>query len=384
MECPGSIRLCQGVKSSSSVYAEEGSAAHHLAERCLKKGEKAAQYEGRFIRRVGDDFSILKSGATGEDGDFEITEEMVQAVQTYLEVIASDVETNPHAKLEIEHRFDLSKFYPGMFGTNDACLSQPFGKLIVYDFKYGAGHAVEVGRNPQLLYYALGAYFDSDYDEIECVIVQPRARHKDGPTRRWTTYPRDLEEWARKQLLPAAEKTGAPDAPVIAGTWCKFCPAMASCPTLQAHAMEVVKSDFQTIPLPNPEHLTTDELVKVLQSEDLLKTWLKSVSSYAQGLLEQGQAVPGFKLVRKRANRRWKDGVDLDNRLFKYRDLGVYEKKLLSPAKMEKLVEEKGWELPVHEWIEKPEGGLVIAPESDRRAAVEAVSPAIEFCEDFV
>ena len=34
-KCPGSVRLCEGIKSVSSVYADEGTRAHELAASLL-------------------------------------------------------------------------------------------------------------------------------------------------------------------------------------------------------------------------------------------------------------------------------------------------------------------------------------------------------------
>ena len=34
--CPGSIRLSAGIPDTSSVFAEEGTAAHELCELCLR------------------------------------------------------------------------------------------------------------------------------------------------------------------------------------------------------------------------------------------------------------------------------------------------------------------------------------------------------------
>lgn len=374
MQCPGSIRLSQGIPQTSSVYAEEGSAAHYLAELCLRHKHDAREFLGNYLVPLKNSYQI-SLGETGE-GSFEITEEMCEAVQIYLDAIRADMAENPTATLSIEKKFNLDELFPGMFGTNDACLEEAFGLVRVYDFKYGAGKVVEVEDNPQLKYYALGAYYGLDFDSVELVIVQPRARHRDGPVRRYQLPIVDLRDWAQNVLLPAAKATQAPDAPAVAGDWCRFCVVMPQCPALRDHALEVAKSDLSTIPLPAPELLGMTDLVKVLQSEDLLSSWLNSVSAYARGLLEKGEKIPGYKLVRGKANRVWGDPKQVEQGMLKYAEW-IYEKKILSPAKMEKLVKQKGWTVPLDEWIEKPEGKLTIAPEADKRPAVE-VGPIVD------
>jgi Protein of unknown function (DUF2800) len=388
MECPGSIRLCRGIQSPSSVYAEEGSAAHYLAEQCLRRNDNAEKYlewfvgfnanEAGFLMEKDPTIRELDKGISS----FPVTEEMADAVQVYLDTIRKDQIDFPDAQIMIEKKFDLSALYPGMFGTNDCCLAEPFGKLIVYDFKYGRGHAVNVEDNPQLRYYALGAYQDEDFFDIEIVIVQPRARHKDGQVRRWTTNAAELRDWAGKVLISAAKATEDPAAPLKAGDHCKFCPALPSCPEIHRHAMEVAKSDFSTIALPPADQLSKDDLIKVLQSEEILKTWLNSVARYAQQLLINGESLPGYKLVQRKTNRRWIDPDVVNKAMYLYK--WAYEPaKILSVAQMEKAAKANKSIIDVTRWIEKPDGGLVIAPESDRRPAVE-VKPAFEVIEESI
>ena len=63
--------------------------------------------------------------------------------------------------------------------------------------------------------------------------------------------------------------------------------------------------------------------------------------------------------------------------LFKFRDK-IFERKLFSPAKMEKFVKENGIAVDIEKLTTKPEGGITIAPESDRRPAIE-MNPAADF-----
>src|SRR3546814_17567355 len=85
-----------------------------------------------------------------------VDEEMVEAVQVFLDTIRRDYK--PGDVLVVEQRFDLSSWYPGLFGKCDAVLYRPStGELRVYDLKYGRGVPVEVERNSQELYYGIGA-----------------------------------------------------------------------------------------------------------------------------------------------------------------------------------------------------------------------------------
>lgn len=382
MNCPGSVRLSRDIERTTSVYAEEGTAAHALAEWCLRRGEDAEKYRGNFLA-AGKDGYIVQLGAAGEG--FEITEEMVDAVREYLDTIRADMIDNPHSKLEIEKQFKLDEFYPGMWGTNDAMLVEPYGKLIIYDFKYGRGHVVNVEENPQLQYYALGGYLGSDCEEVELVIVQPRGRHKDGTVRRWNIGIDNLLEWAKGELIPAAEATEPRDAPCIVGPWCAdtFCPVQGACAAVLGFAKDVVQSDLSTVELPNPDTLSQNDLIRVLDSTGLLRSWLTGVEGYAQALLEKGESIPGYKLVRKRAYRRWADEQKTIDYLTAKagKKLMIYEQKLRSPAQMEKAIKTLKLPVIIEDLIETPEGGLTIAPESDKRPAVET-GPVTDMFDD--
>ena len=85
----------------------------------------------------------------------------------------------------------------------------------------------------------------------------------------------------------------------------------------------------------------------------------------------QGETIPGVKLVRGRANRRW-HSEEQAVAVIKSFGKDPFEQKLISPAAAEKLLGvDKGEISPL---IVKPEGSLQVAPESDKRTAVEISS----------
>lgn len=364
MKCPGSVALIeQAPPQESSPYAEEGTAAHELAEECLRNGENAADHIGTVYN------------------SYEVTEEMAEAVQIYLDAVRSDVKTLglTEEHLQVEKRFHLDDIDEDCFGTNDACIGEPFGKLIVHDYKHGQGKVVEVEENPQLMYYALGAMKGEDYEEIELVVTQPRAYHPDGPVRRWKTSPERLLSFAdelRKSVAATREK----DARIEAGDHCKFCPALAICPAVRGHAQELANIDFENFSmepvLPRPDTFRVEELGNVLNSIKLIRDWFTEVEKYAQHLALNGTEVPGHKLVAKRAHRKWIDENDVIDHLFdEYGDEIFVAPKLKSPAQMEKL---EGADKEIIAGLTMtPDNGLTLAHESDRRRAVEL--PANKF-----
>lgn len=432
MNCPGSIYLSEDMPNKSSVYAAEGTAAHALTELCLTtKGLEPWELIGQWIDDEGDLFKAGDS-AINEETTFEITAEMADAAQMFIdesnrhfeEGVAMDMATDcGYPIMEVEKPFDLSFVRPEMFGTNDNCVFVPTHKLSVLDLKYGAGYAVEVEDNTQLKYYGLGALremcWDADADDynwdimpetVELVIVQPRAPHKDGPIRRWSLPARELVEDFVEELRAAAaavdeaadtlrdmEDINGGDFPplndgnksVCAGSWCKFCPAKPKCPEIDNLARQTLGTDFDDLDDEDlddkakvergkriaKDQMDNGQLAQVLRMAPIIESWLKAVQGYALDELKAGREVPGHKLVRKKSNRRWEDKAAAAEQLeMLYDEDQIYKpRELVSFTVIEKLPGGKeiiaGFE--EDKIIDKPEGGIAIAEEDDPRPGID-------------
>ncbi len=332
--CPGSVNLSRGVPGKTSSYAKEGTAAHDVAERAL-------QLDIPAIRFLGEEIEV-------EGETFEVTEEMCLAVQDYLDRIWADIRHyNSRYEIFIEVRFDLSAIYPGMFGTCDCAVYFPdLDLLIVYDFKYGQGIAVEPDDNKQLKYYGLGALIklNKPVQHIELVIIQPRAYHHKGPIRRWMTNLQHLQDYVQ-ELIAAAKRTEDPNAPLHAGPHCTFCDGAGLCPEQANKALAVARSEFSdlrdsTLNLPDPQLLTPAELAYILDGADMLEDWLKAVRKKGHTFVELGTDVPTYRLVAKQGRRRWSG--DEQQTAMRLKAMGltdeqIWEFKLRSPAKVEKV-----------------------------------------------
>lgn len=406
MTCPGSIKLSEGMPNESSVYAQHGSAAHALCEFLLEnRNENGEDYLGHFINGEGDFFKPGDEAKT--DDAFEIDQEMVDSVNIYLEAVLDEYDENILVQdtfLYVEESFDLSFIRPNMFGTNDASVFVPREFLTVSDFKYGRGKVVEAENNEQGMYYALGALHKlcwneelGDYDpdilprEVVIQIIQPRAHHPDGPVRSWTVPVEKIIKDFAEELREAADRTTMPNAELRAGDHCFFCPAKAICPEIKEEAERALQTDFDDI----DEELTDEELEDMGKekaraiSEDaeaigeamrvipLMDAYIKAVEGYALNLAKGGEKVPGQKLVRKGTRRKWTDPEAAQKELAKHLKPDQYmdEPKLLSFTKIEKL---KGMKSVVADLVHAPEGGLTLAPISDKREEVE-IDPGKDF-----
>ncbi len=370
MKCAGAPRLEAMVpEGETSIHAIEGTAAHELAETCLRNPLKQPHdYIGTYIAVPGSEDAI------------EVTEEMADAVALFVDHVRA-VLTQPGAQYGFEERVSLEALNPPqpMFGTTDAWVWMPdSGTLIIEDFKYGKGVLVEVENNPQLLTYALGTVLKLRVrpQQIMLVVVQPRAEHEDGPIRTAEISWEELVAF-RQELMEAARAASAPDAPVgPVGDHCRFCRAKAICPAQRSTAVAVAQSEFDALPAkgpPPPEALTQDQLIEVLSKAHYVEDWLASVREYAKRELEQGRPIPGFKLVAKRATRRWIDESAAEAWLRKkYRVGDIFTKKMVSPAQAEKL-----GAVPA-ELIEAKSSGHNLAPESNPRPAITPGADAVD------
>jgi hypothetical protein len=261
-----------------------------------------------------------------------------------------------------------------MFGTNDAALYKvKTGKLIVYDYKHGAGYVVDVVRNPQLIYYGVGNVSSPDMatrplSEVELVIVQPRAAGE--PVRRWSTDVLELMSFAG-DLVKAAKATEDPNAPLAAGPWCKFCPAAGFCPALREQALAEAQEEFAD----SPEDLPADQLAAILQKAELIGVWIKAVRAEVFRRARDGEVIPGFKFVQKRGRRVWNNAEDAAGRLILLHGLApdeVYVPAVLkSPAQIEKLLP-KSDRQSIAGLIASASSGVTLVPETDKRPAVPA------------
>lgn len=374
LRCPGSVRMCKGAPRTSSVYADEGTAAHRLAEKCLQDDSMAESHLNERIEVA--------------HRTFPVTRDMAEAVQLYLDTVRGDYLIAKDATMLFEQKFKLDWLYPGLWGTNDCMIGEPFGTLRVYDYKHGAGVAVEVENNEQAMYYGLGALRDSTtegaYEDVELVIVQPRAPHPKGSVRRFRLTVDDLMKWGNEILVPGAKATENPDAPLNPGGHCRFCQALSVCPAQKKQAMEVAKEVFADTPSkpPAPEQLSLDEIRRVLDLAGLVEEWFNACRTHVRNLLETGAVTPetlGYKLVEGRKSREWVDEKSAEEFLLAMLDDEAYApKKLISPAQAEKIMKGAPAKKMLQEMIRFRPGPIQLAPLSDKREQIASALTAFE------
>jgi hypothetical protein len=412
--CPGSLTLNAGLADKESEAAAWGTAAHEVAERCLRTGNDATHYLGTIV--------------STKSHKIEVDDEVAECAQVYVDYVLTSAygtastdelqnvryirfphgdnpgkDYNTKVHLLVEQKFDLAAINPPFEagGTGDAVILKPSeGLLEIVDLKGGRGVVVEATGNKQLRTYALGAILANPgpWRTVKATIVQPRAPHPDGRIRSEEFHVADLIDWTT-DLLDAMKKAaeaqryfggGAnwPSLYLKAGTHCTFCKAAATCPALAGRALEEARTFFKPegglATPPEPTSLTMAQIVRVLDHADMLQNWLNAVRAYAQDQAEAGHDVTDgtstYVLTPKRAMRRWKDEDPvLDLGLATGREAADFyqEPKLMTPAMVEKLLGKKGYEA-IADLVDKSSSGFNLT-RADKTTRGAAVAPAKQF-----
>lgn len=359
MECPASVKLSEGIVEAPSPYAAEGTCAHELAEAALEDKDHDCK---KFI-------GVSFNGV-------QVSAEMADYTQIYVDYVLEEAK---EGDLLIEEQFDLEHIYPGMFGTNDACVIK-HDSISVIDLKYGKGSIVDAEENPQLMYYALGAVPDlSDIASVKLVIVQPRV---DEPIKEHVISASRLEKFA-KELKAKAKRVFSEDPEIKTGDHCKFCKAKAICPKMRSEVMETVGTAFDTTPveefnLPDVSALSMDQITKILERKVQVTKWLDSIYAHAMDLASKGEKIPGYKLVKRRTQRKITDEFSVMEQFEETHGDAIYApKKLKSVAQLEKVVGKKELE----EFVTKPDKGEELVHATDKRDEVNVKTIEDHFSE---
>ncbi len=401
--CPGSVRMSEGIADVTSSYAAEGTAAHELAAWCLTWGHDAVEFLGSVIDTTdGTIRNRVPDSALNADGitRFEVDEEMVESVQLYIDTV-QDLIPNGEYELDIEQRLDMTHIHPEIFGTGDVVLYDIGAAwLHVPDFKYGKGVVVSPTENPQLMLYGAGAvrrYHNRPLLGITLYIVQPRAGG--APVRSWSTDPlllMEFEDDLKKAALETEHAansyesmTGAGNGHIWQQAWlkagdhCRFCKAAPVCPALREKAFASALAEFEPeerVAVIPPSMMSPKQFAAVLRDAEVLGNWIKAVQEYAHAEAMAGRTPPGFKLVAKRAVRKWRD----EDRAYRaIADTGnepYMDPKMKSPAMFEKDIGKARFAEFFADNVQQVSSGTNLVPISDPRPAV-SVGAVNEFTE---
>ncbi len=391
--CPGSIREeAKYPDTGSGPAAADGTHSHTLLEHCIKERLKAHSLVGQLL--------------TDHEGSFHVDADRATRVQSALDYIDNravemglfGVKVISETSVDPEHllgRSDLS-------GTVDVQI-HGYDMLELIDYKDGMG-IVSAEGNMQLEQYAYGVLAgfklpingDYPFKTVRMTIIQPKLALRGMSA--ITSYEVPVSHLLANMgtIIAQAAATDKPDAPLVPGeSQCKFCRAKGSCNALASNVMKEVGIMFQPVVTQtldvaqqsadkDPSTMDDAQIAQIMEAAPLMRQLLEGVEKEALRRLESGQVIPGLKLVNGRGSRAW--ALPEDEMAEKLVKMGipksaVYETKLVTPAKAEKLTWEKkdGTKVALtdrqlkrmeQEYVVKLAGKLTVAPESDGRPAV--------------
>lgn len=357
LACPPSARINAELPETTSIYAEEGTKAHALAEKTLK--------------------GYLAGGPAEVQSD---NEEMKEAVQRYVDICIEKINAakaaSPDAVVHVEFRLDFSTYVPDGFGTGDMVIVSD-KSLEICDLKYGKGVPVSAEGNTQMRLYALGAVEEFGmlygFDTVHMTIIQPRLDSVSTDT----LSTGKLLDWGRS-IIPVAKEAYDGKGEFQAGDHCRFCKFRPRCKALAAYMTEKTA-------LRKKQTLTDLETVSILRAAKDIKRWLTDLEDYALGKALDGYDWPGMKLVEGRSKRVITDpdaaaaalidkGFDAD---------AVYKpRELQTLTALEKLVGKKSLAEALGDLIEKPNGKPTLVELSDKRPPLDITAKAADAFDD--
>lgn len=344
----------------SSTFADEGTMLHNCMELLLTDDS------GVDINTILADKSAIKSTKCG---DAVLTPELwedklvpaYEAVQVLFKLY--DVHTwycEPFVELiedEAGGSIDLVAF-----GTDEN--GEP--AVIIIDYKFGYV-GVPAKLNPQMLFYSLCCAVDplfvDVFEQLEIARVINAIIQPNGIGDVIDKYGYDISALDNFEVdvYEAIDSANAPNPEPNAGSWCKYCPAATTCEAKTGAAETALRLNKDDASVLN----------RAMSMVDELEEWCRAVRKHAQEQLEIGVSLPDWKLVNKRATRKWTDAEAVENLLKKnrkFKQSETHKTTLITPPQFEKLCKNKGVDFDKYSnYIEAVSSGTTIAHIDDPR-----------------
>lgn len=344
LACPGWIKKSENLpKRPAGDAAIEGSMHHEVQERCQRDGVKPGSLIGLIYKEPGTDITREFT-----DDDLTLSEIAYNATNKLLDELDID-------EMMVE---PFVQYIEGVAGGSIDLLGLSADRktLLVLDLKFGR-IAVDVVESAQHALYTVSAGADpstkdmvEDVERIVFAIVQPRV---EGVVSTWEC------DWGYiEDFLITLHKAMDQDH-LVAGTHCNYCPAEAFCETKRLNIMAANLLDAAD----------QAELAKAAAMVKEVEGWLRDIKEEMYLQMSRGVPVPGWKIVAKKATRKWID-EDEAAAAIKLPKKYKYKTTLLTPAQMETVVKKKKVKIDLDEFITASSSGDTIATVDDPRDAV--------------
>lgn len=372
MRCPASVsEALRAPLQRTSSYASHGTKLHDIIAKATLDPSK-------------DSYTIVKRNLSIEQDDKVLLFDSLDYYYDEFMKFPSDT-IAPHVMTE--QSVSLAKWgLPEVYGTADKTgVTRELIKVL--DWKFGSGEQIYSENNEQLMTYAAGAIAELDALDlpssfpVEIHVVQPALNHFD----KWETTFGYLRDWVVDELTPAIRATQEVNPPYVPGyKQCLFCPAKATCHARHKAQLKTAEGVFENYALieKTPPMVTHAQIAEFLKRVPELEKFIKDLRKYAQAAIMAGQEIPGFKIIRGKSNRKFKNDAQAAKWLRQYASMTndqLYELKFVSPAKAEKANRSLKKDPDFASLIENPPGTLQLVLDSDPRPAVVFNDPASAF-----
>lgn len=365
LTCTPSARLeLEEGTDECSVYAEEGTAAHALAEIKLKH---------IFGKTTNIEYNAdIEAWHNTPEFEKYYNREFEEYVDSHVQFVVNETEDIGEFHIFFEVRVNFSNIVPQGFGTADVLIVTN-DMVHVIDLKFGAGVPVSAIKNSQLRLYGFGALnIFPNTKFVKMTINQPRLDSCDSEI----IDKQELIEWGFDYVKPRAELAIKGEGQLIASEdACRFCKLKGKCKTRADHQLSIARQEFSVIDTRAniAEIITPEKLSYILEVGPAFINWYNDVKSFALGQLASGVKIPGFKLVEGRSNRVITDEKKVAELLL---EAGFTEDEIMKPrellgiSKLEALIGKKLFAETFEEYLIKPQGRLTLVPDTDRRPAI--------------
>jgi len=358
------------IKDSSSIPADRGTLCHEVAEEICFNSRKTAK---TFIGKK-------------KLGEVVYNAEMAAVTQDAVKVARKLKKDHPKYVWTLEEKEEELPQWTGLWGTCDIKgVYAEEGKVIVGDYKFGNGK-VSAYRNAQLIVTGIIICQKNLIDPladgaISGIIIQP-----EGENTLIHHLTEDVEYYMG--LMDRYFKEGHREFDPSSSR-CHFCACRPNCdahaeanmkvsftPVEEVIEAEVVESkEVQQMPalsLPAPAKVQPESVADIIRFKSAFDKWYKDFLSVWQPKADDGQEIPGTRLVSGRKGTRKWEVKDSELEFYLRNMMGLKEdeaikRKVISPTDLEKSnpgvyrhMLEKGF-------IEQAEGKATLALEDDKR-----------------
>jgi len=344
--CPGWIEATEDLpKSPAGPAASLGSMHHEVQEMARREGKEPADYLGHIYKENGVDYELTED---------ELDTSLIAFAAT--DKVLDEFEID---EFEIE---PFVEFDPGLIGGSIDLLGLSISRttLMILDYKFGSVK-VNVTESAQHFLYAMSARRDpktadmfKNVLDLVFVIIQPKVK---GGVSTWKCDIKELDAFEKK-FLAAVESDE-----LHAGAHCKWCPAAPYCKTKRADVVGAkalgarVKKELQ-------------EGANILEE---VEAWVNDMKSELYTQLTRGVSIKGWKIVDKRATRKWTDETVIREALTNtcIKESVFTKTTLLTAPQMVTAFKRNKIDFDLDDFITVKSSGTTLAPEHDDRDAVK-------------